>query len=138
VAELSDAETRTVVERHVELWNAGDKEAWIAHWRSASPGGISMEDPVGTPIKRGHDIPNQVWDNSFGQGAWTLSIDHLVTAGNEVALVVNNEGVINGASVLVRSIEICKFGDDGSLNIRTFWDIPAGSNYGEWTTQSGG
>ncbi len=46
-------EIRTAVERHVELWNAGDKEAWLAHWKRVVPGEVTMEDPVGTPLKRG-------------------------------------------------------------------------------------
>jgi hypothetical protein len=29
---------RAAVERHVELWNAGEKEVWLAHWKSVVPG----------------------------------------------------------------------------------------------------
>jgi hypothetical protein len=137
VPELSPADMRAIVERHVELWNAGGKAAWIAHLKQSSSGGFSMEDPVGTPTKRGHDILSEVWDNSFSQGAFTLSVDHLVTGGNEVAILANSNGTIDGAAVVVRSIEIYRFGDDDSLHIRAFWDIPAGSAYGEWTAATG-
>jgi hypothetical protein len=125
------------MERHVELWNAGDKEGWIAHLKQASPGGFTMEDPVGTPTKRGHDILNEVWDLAHGQESWTLSIDHLVICGNELAMLVNNQGIIQGTPVVVRSIETYRFDDDGSLLIRTYYDIPAGSSYGEWTATTG-
>jgi hypothetical protein len=126
------------MEHHVELWNAGDKEAWLSHIKQASPGGLTMEDPVGTPIKHGHDIMNEVWDLAHsGRESWTLSIDHLVICGHELAMVINNEGIIQGTPVVVRSIETYRFDDDGSLLIRTYHDIPAGSAYGEWTATTG-
>jgi hypothetical protein len=46
-------EIRAAVERHVELWNAGDKEAWLAHWKRLVPGEVTMEDPVGTRSNAG-------------------------------------------------------------------------------------
>ena len=38
---------------YVALWNAGDKEAWIANWKKVAPGDFRMLDPVGTPEKSG-------------------------------------------------------------------------------------
>ena len=46
-------ELRAIVERFYELWNDGDKDGWLAHWRSVAPGEPRMEDPVGKPVKRG-------------------------------------------------------------------------------------
>ena len=40
---------------YVDLWNAGDKEAWIQNWRSVAPGDFRMLDPVGTPEKHGFE-----------------------------------------------------------------------------------
>jgi SnoaL-like domain len=127
------AEMRATVERHVELWNAGEKEPWLAHMKAAAVGGLTMDDPVGTPTKRGTDILGDVWDHSFSQGVWTLTIEHLVTCANELAMVVRNESVVDGTTVVVRSIETYRFGDDGSLYVRTYFDMPAGSDYAEWT-----
>jgi hypothetical protein len=39
-------EIRAAVERHVELWNAGDKDAWLAHWKRVVPGEVTMEDAL--------------------------------------------------------------------------------------------
>jgi hypothetical protein len=41
---------RAAVERHVELWNAGEKEVWLAHWKSVVPGENTKEDPVARPL----------------------------------------------------------------------------------------
>jgi hypothetical protein len=136
VAKRAAAEMRAFEERHVELWNAGDKEAWIAHMKKFSPGGFAIEDPVGTPIKQGHDILNEIWDRSFNESVWKLSIDRLITGGNEVVVVLKDEGVTNGSPVVVYEIDLIRFGDDGSVHIRSFWDVPTGSVYGEWATAS--
>ena len=40
---------------YVELWNSGDKEAWVANWKKVAPGDLVMVDPVGTPPKHGFD-----------------------------------------------------------------------------------
>ena len=39
---------------YVELWNKGDKEAWVENWQKVAPGAFTMMDPVGTPPK--HDF----------------------------------------------------------------------------------
>jgi hypothetical protein len=39
---------------------------------------------------------------------------------------------------LVQSIEIYKFGDDGSLHTSTFWDLSIGNEYSQWTKETEG
>jgi len=129
-------EIRAAVERHVELWNAGDKEAWLAHWKRVVPGEATMEDPVGTPIKRGWDVMSAVWDAS-PNADWKLGIDLLYVCGTTGAAVIRNSGTVNGEPTLIRSIEIYKFGDDGSLHTSTFWDLAAGNEYAQWTAATG-
>ncbi len=129
-------EIRAAVERHVELWNAGDKEAWLAHWKGVVPGEATMEDPVGTPTKRGWAVMGDVWDAS-PNADWKLGIDLLYVCGTTGAAVIRNSGTVNGEPTLIRSIEIYKFGDDGSLHTSTFWDLSAGNQYAQWTAETG-
>ena len=44
-------ELATWAKNYAELWNAGDKEAWIANWKKVCYGDFKMWDPVGTPPK---------------------------------------------------------------------------------------
>ena len=129
-------EIRAAVQRHVELWNAGDKEAWLAHWRRVVPGEVTMEDPVGTPVKRGWDVMGQVWDAS-PNADWKLGIGMLYVCGTTGAAVIRNSGTVNGEPTLIQSIEIYKFGDDGSLHTSTFWDLSTGNEYAQWTAETG-
>ena len=41
---------------YVDLWNAGDKEAWVENWKSVAPGDFRMLDPVGTPEREASSI----------------------------------------------------------------------------------
>ena len=126
-------EIRALITQHVELWNAGDKDAWLGAWQAALPGGVSMEDPVGTPVKRGWDLLADAWDASPNQD-WKLSIDRLIVCGNESAAIIRNEGSIGGNPITVISIEVSQFGDDGSVHTKTYWEAPeGGTGYAEWT-----
>jgi len=62
VPQLSTAEMRAAIERHVELWNEGDKEAWVDHMKRASVGGLTANDPVGTPTKTGSGLLGLVYE----------------------------------------------------------------------------
>ena len=44
-------ELATWAKNYVELWNAGEKEAWIENWKKLCYGDFKMYDPVGTPPK---------------------------------------------------------------------------------------
>ena len=128
---------RRAIERHVELWNAGDKEAWLAAWRATAPGGLSsFEDPVGTPPKRGWEVLSEAWDQSPAED-WKLMLQNLIVCGNEGAAFIRNEGKIQGKPAVVESIEIYRIADDGSLEVKTYWDIPEGSEYGAWVSEAG-
>lgn len=132
----SAEQIRAAISRHVELWNAGDKEAWLAHWQSVVPGEATMEDPVGTPLKRGWNVMSEVWDAS-PNADWKLGIDLLYVCGSTAAAVIRNSGTVNGEPAVIHSIEVYKFGDDGSLHTSTFWDLSAGNEYAQWTTETG-
>ena len=69
---------------------------------------------MGTPLKRGWDVMGEVWDASpkTPTGSWASAC---FTCGSTAAAVIRNSGTVNGEPTLIESIEIYKFGDDGSL-----------------------
>ena len=52
-------------------------------------------------------------------------------------MLMRSDGVVQGAPVVVESLETVEFHDDGSIHWKTYFDIPEGSEYGEWTAQTG-
>ena len=87
------------------------------------PGDVSMYDPVGTPPKPGRPAFEAPWDTM--NAPWALSIEHLVVNGTEAAVLMRNVGEVGGTGVVLPSIEIWRFGDDGSLHARFSFETPA-------------
>jgi hypothetical protein len=130
-------EMRGVIERHVELWNAGDKDAWLAYWRSVNHGEPSMEDPVGTPLKRGWDLITEAWDVAATSDV-KLTLKTLYVRGSTVAAAIANDGNFDGVPFSMDSIELYHFADDGSIHAQTYWDVAADpSDYGEFAATTG-
>jgi len=117
------AQIREVLERHVELWHAGDRDAWLANWRTLVTRDVTLEDPVGASPKRGFDeaLAGE-WDRT--RDDWKLDVQELIVCGSEGALFVRNGGVVDGAPVVLDTVEIYRF-DEGSLRARIYWELPA-------------
>jgi hypothetical protein len=134
--EISPSHIRNTIQRHVELWNTGDRAAWLQHWRTTCPGGYALEDPVGTPVKRGFDLLAEVWDRAFADAVLTATIELLIVCGREAALVTVYRGDMAGTAMEIRGIETYRFDVDRSVHQRTFFELPE-SAYAEWTARTG-
>lgn len=116
-------------DRYVELWNSGDKEAWILNWKRVAPGEFIMVDPVGTTPKSGFEgCASEPYD--LFQPTMTFRVDPSTrfVCGNEVAWVMENRIEKDGQVELLLSIETYIFGSDGSVEIRTHYDVPDADN----------
>ena len=110
---------------YVEHWNSGDKETWIANWRKIAPGDFLMYDPVGTPPKRGfEEVALEPYDLFQPSLTMRINPDLLYVCGNEIAWVMENTFTKDGESSLLRSIEVYRFDEDGSVEIRCHYDVP--------------
>ncbi len=113
---------RTAVEKHVEHWNARDRESWVKLFSPA----VTFEDPVGAPKKLGIEAVHNSWDRSFRPGRrWYLRPRQIIEAGFEAAVVMRNEGHLQDRVVEVNGIEIFTVDVDGSIvSVRSFFDQP--------------
>lgn len=110
---------------YVALWNAGDREAWVRNWRSVGPGEFRMLDPVGTPEKRGFEMCcAKSFDLFQPKIRFHVPPETVFICGNEVAWVMENHLTVDGNATMLRSIETYRFEPDGSVVIRTFYDVP--------------
>lgn len=110
---------------YVALWNAGDKEAWAANWRRVAPGDFRMLDPVGTPEKRGFELCALAsWDLFQPRVKFKIADGALFFNGNEVAWLLENTLTADGRTLVARSIETYRFEEDGSVVIRTYYEVP--------------
>jgi ketosteroid isomerase-like protein len=114
---------RRAIDRHIECWNAGDREGWIALFDPD----VVFEDPVGVPPKRGLEAARLQWDRSFKPGQrWTLGTRVLYLRGSDAAFVASNRGVIDGETFDFETIEIWTLGEHGKfVHVRGYYDPPA-------------
>ena len=114
---------------YVEHWNSGDKAAWVANWKKVAPGELTMLDPVGTPPKHGFDgCCADPYDLFQPMTEFYVDPETLWVCGNEVAWVMTNIFRKDGEEKRMKSIEVYRFGDDGSVEIRTHYDVPDASD----------
>ena len=115
----------TFAKRYVQLWNEGDKAAWVANWRQIAPGEFRMLDPVGTPEKHGFkECCEESWDLFNKRVRFKHHNDIVLANGNELAWVLENHISADGKTVMEVSIETYRFNPDGSVVIRTWYRVP--------------
>ena len=113
-------------ENYVETWNAGDREAWIANWRGVAPGDFRMLDPVGTPEKLGFEqCCLESWDLFQARVQFNIPSGQLFVCDNEVAWLLENHFEGPDGPQVQCSIETYRFGDAGSVTIRTYYRVPS-------------
>lgn len=136
MAPKTPEEITAIILRSYELWNADDKQGWLDHWRSVTPGEHTIEDPIGTPPKHGWEVMSELWDQT-GRDRLYITVERLIVCGNEGVAVARNEGTVRGRALRIDSVDLYRFTDDGSTHTRSFWKIPEGLPYGEWTASTG-
>jgi hypothetical protein len=111
------------------LWNAGDKQGWIDSWRSVAPGEFRMLDPVGTPEKVGFEqCCLESWNLFQPRVTFKIQPGSLFVCANEVAWLLENHFEGPDGQQVQYSIETYRFGDNGSVEIRTYYRVPAHDN----------
>ena len=110
---------------YVEHWNSGDKATWVENWRNIATGDFVMYDPVGTPPKKGFEqVALEPYDLFQPSLTMRINPDLLYVCGNEIAWVMENTFTKDGQSSLLRSIEVYRFDEHGSVEIRCHYDVP--------------
>ncbi len=113
-------------DNYIALWNAGDKEGWERNWRSVAPGDFRMLDPVGTPEKIGfEECASKAFDLFQPNVKFKIAEGALFICGNEVAWLLENQINMGSESMTGLSIETYRFEPDGSVVIRTYYEVPA-------------
>jgi hypothetical protein len=111
---------REAFEAHARLWNAQDREAWLALFAD----NVTFDDPVGVPTKHGRAALETSWERSNNADrSWRLEPRRIMLCGNEAAIDLLNHGALDGAEVTVGSIEIWRINAAGFVDsVRVFFD----------------
>jgi steroid delta-isomerase len=123
---MAEAEQiRAVVEQYVAHFSAGDRAGWLALWAEDA----TMEDPVGTPLKTGHDEIGAFFEQSMtmADSLRLVLTGPVCIAAGEVAFGMQARPTMGGTEFCVDIVDVMQFSDgpDGTPRIQTmraFWD----------------
>lgn len=129
----TQAMMRAALQAYADRINDGDAEGVLALFAP----GATIEDPVGTPLKRGTEIITWFVD-TVAFGTRIIPIAPIRgSEGNEAALVFDVEFTPPGSNRMrIQSLDICSFDGEGRIKtLRAFWGpdniVPAeGANAG--------
>ncbi len=117
----TEAELRELLETSERLWNAGDREAWEKLWRTAVPGELVLESPVGSEPRRGFEAARrQMWDEVHPQ----ITTKHLIVSGDSAAAMTENVVEVDGQKITVLSIDTYDFDRAGNCYERNYFSVP--------------
>ena len=119
----STEQIRANIERYVELFSAGDSEAWSQLFAADA----FHEDPVATPPNEGREAIRAFLDNTqtmFG-GVRLSTIEEPIVIGNEAILTVRvSAGSGAGRVAVPRIVDVVQFNELGEItSLRAFWDV---------------
>jgi len=122
----TEEEIRSLLVRSEELWNAGDRDGFLALWKHAVPGDYTLETPVGAEPRRGWDACRRaVWDEF--QATTRLHTKRIIVCGHEAAALVENEVSIPSSTFTNLSIDTYNFGPNGSCIERNYFETTTAS-----------
>ena len=113
---------RDAVARYQKTFGSGDKEGWLALF--AEDG--SMEDPVGSPVRKGREELSAFWDEARTletPGRRVVHDSGPNVCGLEAAWAFHLEIPLGDEkTVYVPIIDVCLFNDEGKIvRNRAFW-----------------
>ena len=115
---------RETVARYVEAVSNGDREGWLATFAD----GATLEDPVGTPVRKGLEEIGAFFDQIQGQAdSVTLTLNApVVVCGDEAAFSFKVLVTIGEAKFEIEAIDVMTFDPDARITSqRAYADFTA-------------
>lgn len=116
----TDGQIQATVEQYLQTFSAGDREGWLDLFTPDA----TLEDPVGTDVCKGRDAVGAFWDNSRA-AADQITLKLVQGPGGndrEAAFAMEAHATIGGQTMIVPTIDVMTFADDGRISSqRAFW-----------------
>lgn len=115
---------RATLDRYRECFTASDREGWLALFAT----GATVEDPVGSDIRTGHDEIAELWDfaHSMAASIELRAAGPACVAGHEAAFPFTIINDFDGTQMALDVIDVMTFTDDAKIaTMRAFWDMAA-------------
>ena len=116
-----EEKVRATVAAYLETFSAGDREAWLDLFAPDA----TLEDPVGTEVRRGRDAIGEFWDQSrsFVESITLKMVQGPGVRGHEAAFAMEAHAEVGDSTFVAPTIDVMTFDDDGRITtMRAFWD----------------
>jgi hypothetical protein len=104
----------------VQAWNAGDREAFFAAYRSVAPQGLTIEYVGRTAPADGWPILANMWATQSAK----VEIEEVVLIVNGLEATGHMRNKVRGTAMVIETIEFYRF-NAGHLAVRYFIRKPA-------------
>jgi steroid Delta-isomerase len=112
-------QVRDVVEQYVKLVGSGPTEEIVNLYAADA----TVEDPVGTPVKRGHDAIREFYEVISNLDRETeLKVETVRIAGNHAAFMFTLATKFGDQRFTLTPIDVMEFDDEGKIiSMRAYW-----------------
>lgn len=104
---------RTTIEQYLTRFSAGDRDGWLALWSDDG----TMEDPVGTELKRGKDAIGAFYDQGQ-KSADSIELRptaYTIICGDQASFAMEVRPTLGGQTMVIPAIDVMTFDDDGKI-----------------------
>jgi len=117
----SPDELRGAVEDYIEAMSTNDRDRYVSLFAADA----TLEDPVGSEVRRGHDAIGEFWDmvHTLSDTITLVPTGPVRVAGTELAFPMQAVSDVGGAEMVVDIIDVFAFDEEGKIAaMRAFWD----------------
>jgi steroid delta-isomerase len=117
-----EAAIRATIEQYFARFSAGDRDGWLALWTDDA----TMEDPVGTPVKRGKDEIGAFYDQGrvAAESIELRPSGYVIICGDQASFAMDVRPTVGGQTMVIPAIDVMTFGPDGRISSqRAFVDF---------------
>lgn len=119
---MPDAPTiRAAVDRYIEVMSRGDRAAYVAQFTPDA----TIEDPVGSDLRRGHEAIGEFFDlvHGLADRITLVRTGPVRVAADHGAFPMQAISDLGERRMVVDIIDVMTFDDDGRItSMRAFWD----------------
>jgi steroid delta-isomerase len=113
---------RATIEQYLARFSANDREGWLSLWSDD----CTMEDPVGSPLKRGKEEIGVFFDQGQ-KNADSIELRptaFAIVCGNQASFAMEVRPTLGGQTMIVPAIDVMTFDDDARITTqRAFVDF---------------
>src|SRR3954470_7803955 len=113
---------RATIARYLECFSADDREGWLDLWAPDA----TMEDPVGSPLKRGRDEIGAFYDegHALSDSIELRAVGAPIVCGREASFAFQARPTMGGAVMSMPVIDVMTFDGDAKITSqRAFQDF---------------